>query len=327
MSKPRAFIVAALVGASLLSACGGSNNPPAASSSPASSRSGSFSAEVATTDLYARTPLRFELGIFQSSGQGVKLVTFGTVGIRFSFQGTGSQTPPAPGPQLTGTYVGAYGTATAGSAPTLSDPSTARGVYQVENVTFDRPGVWQAEVTADVQGVGNQDLTAIFPVGAKPALPAPGQPALRTENLTIASKGAPLSAIDSRAQGGQPIPDPELHRWTIAKAISEHRPALVIFATPVYCTSQFCGPSTDGVEHLAKQYADRAVFIHIEIWHDFNKHEINKAAADWLYRNNDLTEPWLYLIGADGIIKDRWGPLFEMSEVAKDLAQLPPMKS
>jgi hypothetical protein len=223
--------------------------------------------------------------------------------------------------------VGAYGTAAGGSAPTLSAPSTARGVYQVENVTFDQPGVWQAEVIADVQGIGTEDLTAIFPVGAKPALPAPGQPALRTQNLTIASTGVPLSAIDSRAQGGQPIPDPQLHRWTIAKAIAEHRPILVIFATPVYCTSQMCGPSTDAVAHLAKLYADRAVFIHVEIWHDFNKHEINKAAADWLYRHNDLTEPWLFLIGADGIIKDRWAPLFDISEVAKDLAQLPPMKS
>jgi hypothetical protein len=49
---------------------------------------------------------------------------------------------------------------------------------------------------------------------------------------------------------------------------------------------------------------------------------INKAAADWLYRNNDLTEPWLYLIGANGVIIDRWGPLFDQNEVAKELAAL-----
>ena len=122
------------------------------------------------------------------------------------------------------------------------------------------------------------------------------------------------------------IPETELHRWTIAHAIAEHRPVLVIFATPTYCQSQFCGPTTEGVAALAARYADRAVFIHIEIWRDYQKSVINKAAADWLYRNGNLTEPWLYLIGSDGIIKDRWGPLFDPAEVAKDLAALPPMK-
>jgi hypothetical protein len=39
-------------------------------------------------------------------------------------------------------------------------------------------------------------------------------------------------------------------------------------------------------------------------------------------RDNDLTEPWLYLIGANGVIKDRWGPLFDLDEVAQELAAL-----
>ena len=60
------------------------------------------------------------------------------------------------------------------------------------------------------------------------------------------------AAIDSRAQGGAPVPDLELHRATIAGAIAAHRAALVLFATPVYCMSQFCGPSTDALEQIAK---------------------------------------------------------------------------
>ena len=37
-----------------------------------------------------------------------------------------------------------------------------------------------------------------------------------------------------------------------------------------------------------------------------------------------MTEPWLYLIGADGTIADRWGPLFDVDEVATALEALPP---
>jgi hypothetical protein len=80
------------------------------------------------------------------------------------------------------------------------------------------------------------------------------------------------------------------------------------------------------VQDLSHRYEDRAVFIHIEIWRDFDNQVVNKAAADWLYRNGDLTEPWLYLIGADGTILDRWGALWSEDEVAAELEQLPRMK-
>lgn len=93
----------------------------------------------------------------------------------------------------------------------------------------------------------------------------------------------------------------------------------------MYCTSQFCGPVVDAVEKLSQRYADRAVFIHVEIYHDFTANEINQAAADWLYRNGDLREPWLYLIGADGKIVDRWGVLWNPDEVGAELRALPPM--
>ncbi len=35
---------------------------------------------------------------------------------------------------------------------------------------------------------------------------------------------------------------------------------------------------------------------------------------------------WLYLIGANGRILDRWSSLFDVEEVARELQQLPPMK-
>jgi hypothetical protein len=69
------------------------------------------------------------------------------------------------------------------------------------------------------------------------------------------------------------------------------------------------------------------VFIHVEIWKDYQNQVVNQAAADWLYRNGDLTEPWLFLIGADGTILDRWSALWSESEVEAELADLPPMKA
>jgi hypothetical protein len=39
--------------------------------------------------------------------------------------------------------------------------------------------------------------------------------------------------------------------------------------------------------------------------------------------SGDLTEPWLYLIGADGTIVDRWSTLWSQDEVEATLEALP----
>jgi hypothetical protein len=307
-------------------ACAGNDEPPA-QRSPADGDASTLAAEVPSTDLSSGRPERVQVGVFSSTGQaGVMFLSFGQVQLRFAYLGPDGSGDPRPGPSATATYLAAPTTSVGGDGPTFTEPSQARGVYEAEGLRFDRPGIWSVEVSADVRDFGPVHLDTHFTVKPDPSLPAPGDRALRTQNLTMNSK-APAVAIDSRAQGGKPVPDPDLHRWTIADAIAQHRPALVLFATPVYCTSQMCGPSVEALEELARRYPDRAVYIHIEIWRDFERSVANEAAADWLYRDGDLTEPWLYLIGADGIIKDRWGPLFDVEEVGRELAALPTMRT
>ena len=112
---------------------------------------------------------------------------------------------------------------------------------------------------------------------AKPTLPAPGDDAFRTKNLTMDSKDVEPIAIDSRAQDDEPVPDPELHQRTIAEAVEQHRPALVLFSTPVYCVSQFCGPDVEALAQLQLPITRiGAVFIHIEIWNDFPERVVNE---------------------------------------------------
>jgi hypothetical protein len=270
---------------------------------------------VGSTDLYAKAPQRFQIGVFRSSDQGIQLLTSGSIAIALApFQN-------GPGTPVSGQadYVPAPGTESDTGTPHVSDPGVARGVYELDG-TFDEPGVWQADVSFDVDGQ-HHDLSTQFQVADEPALPAPGQKALKTDNLTMRSKVNP-QAIDSRAQDGAAVPDPELHQDTIAGAIAAHRAALVLFATPVYCQSQFCGPSTDALEQIAKTGPKDADYIHVEIWADYNGKKINQAAAQWLLHNGDLTEPWLYLIAPDGTIKDRWGPLFDPQQVMSELRQV-----
>jgi hypothetical protein len=317
----RPLVICLAVG-TLLGACGGGDDPGTGPSPTLAG--GHVAVAMATSDHYAGAPQRVSVGLILPDQ---RLVSFGSVDMTFSFVGT-AQEPVAPqaGPSAVGVYLPTPGTADEPSDPVATLPSEARGVYQAEDVTFDRSGFWQLDVVADVSELGVVRGRTTLEVREDPAYPAPGEPALKTDNLTMDSTDAPIEAIDSRAVNGGEVPDPELHEWTIARAIREGRPALVVFSTPVYCVSQFCGPVTDVVADLASRYDDRAVFIHVEIWRDNRNQVINKAAADWLLREGDLTEPWVFLIGADGTILDRWATLFREDEVAAELGALPRMR-
>jgi hypothetical protein len=277
-------------------------------------------AQVASYELVAGEENRLIVGLLTEEN---RLVAGGEVDFTFTYVGTEESSESVPAGAATATFLpipGQEGTEFP-DRPTIVSPAEARGVYRAEGVTFDRPGFYQVEVRAELGDGGVRTATAAFEVVADPAYPAPGDRAPRTENHTLGSD-APPEAIDSRAglEGG--VPDRELHRTTIAEAIGAGRPALVVFATPVYCVSQFCGPITDMVSGLARDYRSVAEFIHVEIWRDFQDQAINRSAAEWLLRNDNLTEPWVFLIGPDGRILARWDNVATREEIEPWLERL-----
>jgi hypothetical protein len=283
-----------------------------------------FSAQMASSWHWAGDPQRIQVGILAGGVDGVQPVTGGSVDLSFAFLGADGGGDPVAGPTAEASYLPVPGSATAGDAPGLT--TGANGVYEAEGVVFDDAGLWEVTAIVEVDSVGRR-LTTTIPVAQDSLIPAPGDRALRTENLTKDSKGVPDPAIDSMATSGGDIPDPELHEWTIAHALEEGRPALVLFGSPAFCPSRFCGPEVQELQRLAAEHPDRAVYIHVEIWREYTPESqvVNRAAADWLFRDGNMTEPWLYLIGADGVIVDRWGSLFDPGEVAAALEALPPM--
>ena len=102
---------------------------------------------------------------------------------------------------------------------------------------------------------------------------------------------------------------------------------LLVFSTPVYCVSQFCGPVTDEVAELAAEYDDRAAFIHVEVWGDYEQSLGNAAARQWLLEpNGDFEEPWIFLVDADGTIIGRWDNVPDRAQIESMLQDLPVMQ-
>jgi hypothetical protein len=300
-----------------LTACGGgSSKTDAASTNPAANE---LQAIVASFDLTAGPPRRFLIGL--ETGDR-RLVGFGAVHVRVH----PAHLAAGAGAEQTATFLPIPATQAPQplpAQPTLVDALRGRGVYAA-TLGFDQPGVWTAEVDADVQGVGRLHASTDFQVVTAHEAIAIGERAPASENYTITDHDdAPLAAVDSRAQGNAPVPDEELHGTTIAAALASHRPIVVVFSTPVYCRSRFCGPVTDMVAGVAKEYASKAAFVHVEMFKNFERQEVNDAALQWLQRGGgDVHEPWVYVVGRDGVVKARFDNVVTKDELTRALGSL-----
>jgi len=188
------------------------------------------------------------------------------------------------------------------------------GTY-VAHLTFDKPGDWGVEVTASRPNGAHTTVRLPMNVIALPVVPGVGQPAPLTHNPT-ARDVADVETIDS----GRP-PD-DMHQLSIADAIQQHRPTLVVFATPAFCTSNTCGPEVKVVQSLEPAYRDRLAFIHVEIYKDFkpdpSKKQLAQAVIDWRLQS----EPWIFLIDSKGIIQSRFEGPTATDEVKAAMDQL-----
>ncbi|MBI5949903.1 MAG: hypothetical protein HY875_17335 [Chloroflexi bacterium] len=171
-------------------------------------------------------------------------------------------------------------------------------------VNFDHPGFWGLIVEATLKD-GTKGVRDVgFQVNAKPTIISPGLKAPKSDNLTK-KEVTDIRQIDS----GTPAND--MHDVKIKDAIAAGRPLVVVFSTPAYCTSRFCGPVNEEVEALQATYKDRVDFVHIEIWKSFEKRELSPTVKEWIVRaDGGLSEPWVFVVDAKGTVYDRWeGPV------------------
>ncbi|GAC1464067.1 MAG: thioredoxin family protein [Chloroflexota bacterium] len=171
-----------------------------------------------------------------------------------------------------------------------------QGVY-VADPTFARPGNWGAEFKLRYKG-RRVTLTSGFIVRRKSLTPAVGSPAPRSNNPTVAQK--PVRELDS----GHP-PD-DMHRLSIAQAIAQHKPLVVLFSTPAFCSSRMCGPQTDIVKNLERRYRSRVNFVHVEIYSHANpQYGYAPTVLQW----HLPSDPWVFVVNRKGIVAAKFeGP-------------------
>ncbi|MFU8839171.1 MAG: hypothetical protein ACNA8R_00430 [Nitriliruptoraceae bacterium] len=307
----RALLVA-LVGWALLTGCAGTPDPLEVVVEPAS------------FDLAVGEEQRLLVGLFTSE---LQLVAHGEVELQLAYLGDGSEASGQIEQVATARFVpvpgGDVGEGT--DAPSLVQ-DTGTGVYAA-TVDLDRAGIWGVRVLGTLEDGTPIDGNRRFPVLEEHLVPAPGDESPRVDNATLADLDAGTVRaveLDSRAQAANAeVAHPHLHQHTVAGSIEAGRPVVVAVATPVYCRTRFCGPLTDVIAELALTYEDRADFIHLEVWQDFDTQTLNEAAAAFIQTETGGNEPWVFLVGADGRIAERWDNILDIDGLVAELEALP----
>lgn len=312
--RPLAF-QSSLAAATILllgAGCGSKPEPP---------EPGSLVAVVANFDLSPDREERFLVGLYSSDRGEVGL---GSIDLSFTYLGRmdpsrpGPPEPATPPPPTVASFlpIPASTPPPAGGNPTLAPPPGVRGVYGTAPIRFETPGFWEVRAEAEVDG-SNHVAQAAFEVFEASLVPGPGDRAPRTVQPLLGDPDVDPEAIDSRLALEVEPADPLLHRRTVADALDEGRPIMVVVSTPVFCVSRFCGPITEEVRLLATRYEERIEFMHLEVWSDFQANELNPWALEWIapQGRSEAAEPWVFLVDAEGTITNRWDNVASTGEL------------
>ena len=190
--------------------------------------------------------------------------------------------------------------------------------FYVLDVSLPTAGSWQATLdlaapTGSSSGSAGS-ATVSFDVKDKTSAVAIGQPAPSVKTPTAASVGGDLKQIST-----DPNPDPHFYATSEDAALAAHEPFVLVFATPAFCQTAECGPALDHVKTLFPLYPD-VTFIHVEPYDmtftngrlqpTDNQLTANAITDAW----GILAEPWVYVVGKDGIVKASFPSVFTDDE-------------
>lgn len=189
------------------------------------------------------------------------------------------------------------------SKTTAEDPGSAKVAYITE-LRFDRPGEWQVGALFNDGSSLQASLAQTAVVQADTPIPQPGDKAPVTHTPT-ADEVSNLEEIDTRD------PHDTMHEDDLADVLGKE-PVVLLFASPALCRSKTCGPVVDAAEQVKADYGDEAAFIHVEPYED---NVVDKGANAPARAYGLETEPWLFVIDADGSVQTAIEGAFSAAEL------------
>jgi hypothetical protein len=245
--------------------------------------------------------------------------------ILFSFQNAGGSPIAKPDRTVELAFTGPNGEKVAGEKPVFVwSIQDAVGVY-VTHATFPTAGNWMATFTTSAPGSAKAEIPFSFDVKDKASVIQKGQPAPSVDTPTLADVGGDVSKISTDTN-----PNPAFYQTSVADALAAHKPFVLVFATPKFCQTKTCGPTLDKVKEVAAKHPD-ITFINVE---PYLLEDVDGQLQPKLDANNNLqaapatiaygllTEPFVFIVGGDGIVKASFELIFTPEEIDAALTGL-----
>lgn len=142
-------------------------------------------------------------------------------------------------------------------------------------------------------------------------IPVPGRalPAFDTPTTTD-PRG--VDPVCTRLDGPCPF-----HEVTLTDALASGKQVVYLIGTPAHCTTATCGPGLDFLIAAAEAYADRAVFVHAEVYADPEATTVAPAVLEY---GLDY-EPVMWITDTDGVVVRRIDIVWDAAELDQMLAE------
>ena len=173
---------------------------------------------------------------------------------------------------------------------------------------FADPGVFTVEATYRGQAA-KAALEVKDPAATK--VPFPGRPMVRVPTPTVGD----ARGVSPYCTRQPPCP---LHDVSLDAALDERRPLALLFSTPALCKSRLCGPVLDNLLAHHEAFAARVRFLHVEIYTALDGKTLTEPVKAYGLEN----EPFLFLAGPDGVVRERLDNAFDRIEVRSALEAL-----
>ena len=196
----------------------------------------------------------------------------------------------------------------------VQDPEGFTTIYAHDH-NFDLVGLWGVEVEARLADGGGARQRLGFEVMADTASLSPGEKAPVLNTLTLDDVNQNPARLTTAEE-----PNLALHKLSLAQAVNNGRPTLLLLATPAFCQTRFCGPAYEMVSELQPRYDDRLNFVYSEVFS-----ALPDPSANGFQPSEAMTvfglesEPWVYFIDEEGTIVYRLEGLFTAEEIEHEL--------
>ena len=181
-------------------------------------------------------------------------------------------------------------------------PYGTRGIHVTE-LTFDEAGMWGVEASVPQPDGSVATIEVLMEVHEETMSVDLGEVPPPADSRTLAD----VEDVSDLTTGSQR--DETLYQISLADAIQNGKPTVVVFASPAFCTNAVCGPQVEVLSNLSATYGGAADFVHVDLFTNPKEiqGDLTRAIKSPLLDEWGLvSQEWTFVMDRDGVVVGRF---------------------